>query len=150
MDKSKQLSDSISGLISIAIDILFAKTPQRAAVGFLLGAILLVCSKLFRPVLLQITWLDIAAAQDWYYFVIGLAVLYLPVMFRLMFSTGRLSEDAELALEMIKSAEKAGLSKRVIGEMYLELSQAVLKNTILKSDVNKEMNNTPQDSPSKV
>jgi hypothetical protein len=136
---NKDTVDSISKIILAASEVLFLKNSRRTALGALLGCIIqIVLSKILIPLnfisidIIDITWHE--------YIILGIGILYLPLIIKYMFTPAGLGEEIELAIKMIKKAEKSGVPKSVIKDLYNELTQMVLKNSILKKDTQQEIN----------
>src|SRR5262245_23744705 len=122
-NNNKEIVDSLSKLVGIALDMLFLKNPTRSSLGVLLGVLCNTFTQIFAPFLKEIQIVDLSTIAWWQYIVLGLGLMYLPLMVRYLFRVGGLGEDVEIALAIIRKAEHSGLPKTAVRQLYLELGQ---------------------------
>lgn len=143
---TQQGLESITGALYFIVSLLSGKYKERTVLGMLFGTALLIASKVFETFLLTVTVAKLTG-HEWYFYVItGLFVMYIPLIIRNMFTFGKRSDTANAAFDLIKQAEKSGVSKKTIGDLYILATEMVLEkhNVDKKEEVLAKPTTPPQ------
>ena len=125
--------------LSILSRSLLSRNKQRVSLGLLLGSGFAVLSKIFAEPLKTVQLANIAALNWYEFLILGLFLIYIPLIIRYFFMASPSTDDTDLAFHVIRKAKRAGVPKKILDEMYEDVVEAVLKNTVLKEEVKKEI-----------
>lgn len=130
--------------LSISIDLIFLKHPERSSLGFMFGVALHILTKIFAPTLRQITWLDLASVGIVEYGILGLVLIHLPTIMTLLVRPTRADEGIEKAFAIMREAKKLGASEDKIGDLCIQLCEEVVKKRVLDEEVRTRLQEADQ------
>jgi hypothetical protein len=127
--------DELSAFASRAFDILFLKNPSRTSIGIILGIVLSGFSPAFSPVLFDLTTIDFSIVHPiaW----VALGILFCNLRGSPFKET--LPEDIEIAFNLLRKAEKEGISKEELKIRYKMIAIKYIQNIGLNNKAQKEL-----------
>jgi hypothetical protein len=132
--------DEVSGFASKALDFLFLKNPTRTSIGIIMGIVLSGFSPVFSPVLSDFINFNFSVVHPVAWIALGILVCNL----RGSPFKEKLPEDIEVAFDLLRKAEKAGISKE---ELKLSCKMIVIRyiqNIGLNAKTQKELEELKQ------
>jgi hypothetical protein len=133
--RKNQIMDELSSIASRGLDFLFLKNPTRTSIGILIGIMISGFSPAFNPVLLKLTNVDFSVVHTEAWLALGILMSSLrgsPVK-------EKLPEDIELVFDLLKKAERAGISKEELKNKYRIVAIKYIQNIGLNEESKKEL-----------
>jgi hypothetical protein len=137
--KNRPFGDVASDLLYRAINHLILVHPLRTTLGLILGAFLEVTTKVFKPAVTQLTWIDLTEITIWHCFIVGIVLLHIPTYIWLAVRPAQFDEATEKALRLISKAKRGGAPADEVGQMYLDLCQRVIDNVVLDREIQAQL-----------
>jgi uncharacterized protein YjeT (DUF2065 family) len=134
------LGDQISKVAGGASNFLLLGYPMRTGLGVMLGLFLATLAKLFAPILSKSAIITLGTLDDWHFAVVGVVLMHIPTfVYYLKAKPTMFGENEEKAFEVIRRAQRAGLTETQVRRMYLDLCGKVLANVQLKQSTQEEL-----------
>jgi len=127
--------DSLTGIATKALDILFLNNPVRTSMGVLIGVVLWAFSPVFSPAFRRLAGLDFSKVPwiGWIAFgVLGVSLKSSPIK-------TRLPEDVEMLLDLLDKADEAGISKVEKRQHYRRILEKYADNVALNQKTQREI-----------
>jgi len=119
------IKDIITRHLTRSIDLLFLDNPQGTAMGVLLGAVLILLSKITSPLLARQHAITLVDVHPLYFVALGVFLTNLPRLLK----GATLPAPIEAKLQYIRKEIRAGgLNRRDAQVMYKELVEQTLIN----------------------
>ena len=126
-------TDKFTHIINTAISFIFIKHPTRTSLGIVVGIILHTFTKIFSPVLGQLSIINLSMINPWEIMVVGVFLLHIKTIYELLRNKTSLSENEEKAFDLIRIAKQEGkITDLEAKNLYLNLCERVLANVELK------------------
>jgi len=139
VDNYNKRVDSISRFIFRGADALLLSHPLRTTIGMLAGACLKVLADFFEPSLSRMSWVEVEGHDLWKFLVLGVGLAHLRTIVEMIRTRPKFDESIEKAFSVIREAERQGVPKWRIREMYLEVCRMALANVHLKKENQKRV-----------
>lgn len=123
--------DKITRLVLSSVDILLLKNPERTILGTFLGLVFAFLSRLFRPAIKQIEFIDLSAAPIWGWIPLGIILIHLPMVFWGIFHRPAVNDEIDEILKLIEKGQFSKIEKR---QIYRNLVNHCVSNMALKKD----------------
>lgn len=123
--------DKISRLVLSSVDILLLKNPERTILGTFLGLVFAFLSRLFKPALKQIEFIDVSAAPIWGWIPLGIIVVHLPMVLWGIFHKPAVNDEIDEIIQLIEKGRFSKIEKR---QIYRNLVNQCVSNMTLKKD----------------
>ena len=126
-DNRDPLANSLSSLLSSLLSALYLYRTEKTILGILLGFVIYVASDVF--LLGDIAWINTERLTWINSLILGLGLMYLPLIVKQFLSTEKekeFDEEIERKFRIIERAKNEGLSKPEVDQLYLNLCKSVL------------------------
>ncbi|WP_115540817.1 hypothetical protein [Xanthomonas campestris] len=128
-------TDELSRIAGRSIDVLTIAHPVRTALGIMLGVIFMFIQALFRPIFLEVKYIDVDAISWWHFAAIGIFIAHFQT-FRRMISTSSVGhekiDDAFWAIKKsgLPKVEQRAQIRRLVNQIVEDARLS--KETLLK------------------
>ena len=123
---NKNLSNKITLILSKGINLIFTEYPLRTTMGFIVGVFLSTIFNISKPLLSNISFLDLNSLELWNFIVIGVLILHISTLYEKLSNKAEFDENTEKAFKLIKKAQENGLEEEKIKLMYQKLCEKSL------------------------
>jgi hypothetical protein len=131
--------DQATRFLYATLNVLLLRSPERTALGTLLGVAIHAFIKIFQPLLARLVLVDLQVVGIVEFMALGIVIIHVPNLRRFLRRGSEVGDSVEAALSTIRKAKREGMSEVAARSMYLQLCQLAVENAASKESTLRQL-----------